>query len=112
MVLNQGRCDDACIVYQRATFIDEETLGPDHPTVAATIRNLAELHREQGAMFKAKLLLERALFILEKAHGPDHCDVAETLSLLGELLQVRARQWQALEWDLRQQEEDRFHVEA
>ena len=35
-------------LYQRAIAIDEKTLGPEHPDLAAWLNNLAELYRQQG----------------------------------------------------------------
>jgi tetratricopeptide (TPR) repeat protein len=56
--------------------IREKALGPDHPDVAASLNNLAELYRAQGQYAQAEPLYKRSLAIVEKALGPDHPNVA------------------------------------
>ena len=53
-----------------------ESARPDHPDVATSLNNLAELYRTQGDYAKAEPLYKRSLAIREKALGPDHPDVA------------------------------------
>ena len=53
-----------------------KALGPDHPNVATSLNNLAELYRNQGKYAEAEPLYKRSLAIREKALGPDHPDVA------------------------------------
>jgi CHAT domain-containing protein/Flp pilus assembly protein TadD len=59
--------------------IYEKALGPDHPDVAQSLRNLALLLRQQGRYADAELLSKRSLAIQLKALGPDHPDVAQSL---------------------------------
>ena len=59
-------------MYQRALAIEEKALGPEHPDVATSLNNLAELYRDQGKYGEAEPLYQRALAIDEKALGPDH----------------------------------------
>ena len=63
----------------------EKALGPDHPSVATTLNNLAGLYNTQGHYAKAEPLYKRALSIEEKALGPDHPSVATTLNNLAGL---------------------------
>ena len=44
---NQGKYDDAEPLYKRALAIRKETLGPQHPQVAASLNNLALLLQTQ-----------------------------------------------------------------
>ena len=60
----------------------EKALGPDHPDVAASLNNLAELYRAQGRYGDAEPLYRRSLGIWEKALGPDHPHVATSLNNL------------------------------
>ncbi|MBT1570101.1 tetratricopeptide repeat protein, partial [Klebsiella pneumoniae] len=60
-------------------------LGPDHPDVATSLNNLAELYRSQGQYAQAEPLFKRSLAIWERALGPDHPDVATSLNNLAEL---------------------------
>jgi tetratricopeptide (TPR) repeat protein len=56
----QGRYADAEPLYERALAIKEEALGPDHPEVAVTCENMAELYRQIGKEGKAEKSEERA----------------------------------------------------
>ncbi len=67
---------------ERSLAIDEKTYGPDHPTVATSLSNLALVHEALGDAARARGLLERALAIDEKTYGPDHPEVATDLSNL------------------------------
>jgi tetratricopeptide (TPR) repeat protein len=53
--------------------------GTDHPDVAKTLTDLADVHRDQSQYALAEPLYERALEIEEKAVGPDHPDLILTL---------------------------------
>src|SRR5438094_320413 len=71
---NQGELAAARPLFERALAIDEKALGPDHPTTAPSLNNLAYLLQAQGDLAAARPLFERALAICEKALGPDHPD--------------------------------------
>lgn len=43
----QGRFAEANLLYERCQSIDEKILGPEHPSLAITLNNRAELLREQ-----------------------------------------------------------------
>jgi tetratricopeptide (TPR) repeat protein len=78
-------------LHQRALAIREKTLGPEHPHVATSLNNLAELYRTQGHYAKTEPLLQRSLAILEKALGPEHPRVAQSLNNLALLYQIQER---------------------
>lgn len=80
-----GRYDEAVPMAERALAIQESVLGQDHPDVAATVNNLAELYLAKNDYTRAEPLLLRALAIREKMFGTDHSDVASSLSSLAEL---------------------------
>ena len=69
----------------------EKALGPDHPDVANSLNNLAELYHTQGRYADAEPLYKRSLAIKEKAFGPDHPDVALSLNNLAELYRAQGR---------------------
>ncbi len=69
-------------LYRRALAIQEKALGPDHPSVATTLNNLAALLDQQGKYGDSEPLQRRSLEILEKALGPLHPDTAATLTTL------------------------------
>ena len=79
---SQGDYAQALPLRQSALTITETALGPDHPTTAIRLSNLALTHRDLGRYADALHLHERALAIAEAALGPDHPDTA---TLLGNL---------------------------
>ena len=83
--------DEAEPLYRRALEIREAQLGPDHPGVAQSLNNLAELLRDQAKDDEAEPLHRRALAIREAQLGPDHPDVANSLNSLASLLVAQAK---------------------
>src|ERR1035441_542150 len=61
---------------RRALKINETVLGPDHPTTATILNDLAELLRAKADYSGAEPLYRRALEINEKALGPDNPSTA------------------------------------
>ena len=88
---HQGRYTDAEPLYQRSLAMLEDTLGPNHPAVAASLGNLAALYQEEGRYADAERLCRRSVDILEKALGPEHPAVAESLRNLADLYQAQGR---------------------
>jgi tetratricopeptide (TPR) repeat protein len=78
-----GQHATALPLLERALGIREAQLGPDHPTTATSLNNLAELHKAMGNHATALPMLERALRICEARLGPDHPDTAIRLWNLG-----------------------------
>jgi tetratricopeptide (TPR) repeat protein/transcriptional regulator with XRE-family HTH domain len=74
-------------LFERALAIRKKVLGPEHPSTAASLNNLALLLRAQGDLAAARPLLERALAIHENSLGPDHPLTATNLNNLALLLQ-------------------------
>jgi tetratricopeptide (TPR) repeat protein len=60
----------------------EKKLGEDHPDVATSLNNLADLYRKQGRYPEAEPLFLRSLSIKEKQLGADHPSVATSLNNL------------------------------
>jgi tetratricopeptide (TPR) repeat protein len=81
-----GRLADARPLLERALAIDEATLDPDHPDVAASLNNLAGIMRELGLAEQARPLAERALAIDETALGPEHPSVVTDLDNLAAIM--------------------------
>ncbi|CAM9843341.1 unnamed protein product, partial [Ectocarpus sp. 13 AM-2016] len=76
----QGKYSEAEPLYERSLAIRQKALGFDHPDVAQSLNNYAELLRAQGKYDEAEPLYERSLAIREKALGPEHPDVAQSLN--------------------------------
>ena len=98
---SQGRYEAAEPLYQRALAIREKVLGPDHPSVATSLDNLALLYKSQGRYETAEPLYKRALAVFEKALGPDHPDVATSLENYAALLRKTGREDEAAELEAR-----------
>ena len=81
----RARFSDTEPLYQRALAIRERVQGPDHPDVAMSLNNLAELYREQGKHAQAEPLCQRALATTEKTLGLEHPTTAIRLNNLGAL---------------------------
>jgi tetratricopeptide (TPR) repeat protein/CHAT domain-containing protein len=77
-----GRYGEAIPLATEALRIRETALGPEHPDVATSLNNLAELYKGQGNYSAAEPLYQRALRVWEAALGPDHPDVANSLNNL------------------------------
>ena len=92
-VYAQQRADFAAAepLYRRALAIDETSYGPDHPSVATGLNNLAGLLRATNRLSEAEPLYRRALSIHETSYGPDHPLVAASLNNLALLLSATNR---------------------
>ncbi len=88
IVLNEaGRYEEALPVAQRAVQHAEETLGPEHPTVAIYLTYLGGVYRSLGRVDEAQGTYQRALAMQEKLLGADHVAVSNTLSAVAGLQQ-------------------------
>src|SRR5262245_41889069 len=67
-----GKYDAALLPGAGALEARERVLGPEHPSVAATLNNLAIVYYSKEELDKAESLYQRTLKIREKVLGPDH----------------------------------------
>ncbi len=96
---------------KRSLANSEKALGPDHPSVATTLNNLAGLYYRQGKYQKAAQSFERIITIIEKALGPEHPNLAVVVNnyaiILGKLdRNTEAAQWTAKAEAIRKRRED------
>ena len=75
----QGKPEQAEPLCRRALALKEQSLGPDHPDVAASLKDLVEILRARGNLGESEILYRRALAILERAIGPDFSELEESL---------------------------------
>ncbi len=68
-------------LHRRALAIWEKAYGPNHPDVATSLNNLANVYKDQGKYAEAADLYRRALANTEKALGPSHPDVVHIPAL-------------------------------
>ena len=95
----KGQYDRAVVVAKKALDMAEKAVGPNHPSVATSLNNLAGLYGTQGRYAEAEPLYRRSLAIREKALGPDYPDVAATLENIAKLHRTigRAKEAESLE---------------
>ncbi|KAI4896853.1 hypothetical protein NFI96_016917, partial [Prochilodus magdalenae] len=88
---DQNNYKEAIRLLYDVVAIREKTLGEDHPSVAATLNNLAVLFGKRGKFIEAEPLCKRALELREKVLGRDHPDVAKQLNNLALLCQSQGK---------------------
>jgi tetratricopeptide (TPR) repeat protein len=81
----------AVALARKALDMAEQAMGPDHPSVAVSLNDLALLYRTLGHYAQAEPLYKRALAIWENALGPHHPSVATSLINLAELYRATDR---------------------
>ena len=91
----RARYAEAGPLYQRALAIREKALGPEDPSVATSLNNLALLYDNQGKYTEAEPLHQRALAIREKVLGPEHPNVAQSLNNLALLYDNKGKYTEA-----------------
>ena len=84
-------------ILERVLKIRRASLSPDHPSVAATLYNMAGAHMQLGDLDAAREALERAVEIREKAHEPHHFETGNTLHRLAVVALDQRRPGEALE---------------
>ena len=82
----QGCYQEAIPLAERRVEIVEAQLGSEHPDVATSLNNLANLYQFQGRYEEAEPLYQRALGIREAQLGPEHPSTVTTRENL-EMLQ-------------------------
>ena len=90
-----GRYTEAIRIAHQALEATESTFGPDHPMVAKSLNNLAQMYTSRGEHEKAEPLFDRARTILGKTLGDDHPDTVPTLNNLAGLYMDLERYAQA-----------------
>ncbi|WP_363268433.1 tetratricopeptide repeat-containing protein [Okeania sp. SIO2B3] len=88
---DQGRYTEAEPLYKNSLAIREKVLGVDHPSVAESLNNLADIYSHQGRYSEAEPLLQRSLAIDEKALGAENPSIAISLNNLGTFYHKQGR---------------------
>ena len=81
--VRRGHYEAALPHCRRALGTREARLGPDHPTVASSLANLASVLATLDDVEGARKMLERAIAIRRARLGPQHPLLASSLSNLG-----------------------------
>ena len=85
----------------RARTIWERALGPEHPDVAVSLANLAEVYAAQRKYAQAEPLFVRSLAIVEKLCGPDAPETARSLGDLAAFYRASGKPKKAAELEKR-----------
>ena len=85
----QGKYEQAQVLYQRALHIWQHTLGETHPYVAHPLDGLALLCTRQGKYEQAEPLYQRALAIRERQLGQHHPQTVAARTLAAQLAEAR-----------------------
>jgi len=93
--LRLGRYEEAETLLRAALKILEDTLGQDHPDIAATLNSLGILRQERGDYAEADSFQSRALAILRKKYGDENQDVLSIQSNLALLYQEMGKNEEA-----------------
>ena len=80
-----GKYNEAIPYAKQVLEIYEKILGNEHPLVATSLNNLAELYKSTGRYAEAEPLYKRSLEIREKTLGREHPSVATSLNNLAVL---------------------------
>jgi tetratricopeptide (TPR) repeat protein len=86
-----GRYGESEAIYRHALAVFEQSFGPNHYEVAATLHNLAAVLCARGDLDEAEPLYQRALAIRENLLGAGSPDAALTRNNLGALLNLTGR---------------------
>ena len=86
LLTRKARYSEAEPVLRQALSTFEQSLGPDHPDVAAPLSNLALLLRETNRRDEAEPLIHRALAIDEAHFGLNHPNILIRLNNFATLL--------------------------
>ncbi|MEH1823337.1 MAG: tetratricopeptide repeat protein [Nostoc sp.] len=87
----QGLYQQAEPWYKLCVEVAENRLGLQHPNVAATLNNLAELYKSTGRYREAEPLYQQALALTKRLQGDNHPDVATSLNNLAGLYEYTGR---------------------
>jgi eukaryotic-like serine/threonine-protein kinase len=84
-----GLYPQALTLAERALTLRRELLGDEHPYVAASLSNLAEVLRLRGDFVGAEAHHRQALALRRTLFGDEHPEVAASLNYLGEVRRHR-----------------------
>ncbi|NGX31850.1 MAG: hypothetical protein K940chlam8_01233, partial [Chlamydiae bacterium] len=84
--------------FQKALDINLPKLGPDHPDVATTYNNMANVYNAQGQHEKALEFSQKALTIRLAKLGNDHPSVATTYNNMAGVYYAQGLRDKALEF--------------
>lgn len=105
MLIAAGRLADADTVLDRALTIRMVALGTEHPLVARTLRQRAELQYRQGDYAAAEATIQQALAIYLAQRQPEATDVRNLHALLADVYTAWGRPDDAARYRARAQDD-------
>lgn len=91
VLLSMGEAKEAEPVFRRTLVICENALGPNHPSTATVLNNLASSLLSQNKLAEAEALFLRSLAICEATFGSGHVETATALGNLAVVMQDGGR---------------------
>ena len=88
---SRARYAEAEPLFKQALEVWQKLLGSEHPNVALSMNNLAELYRVQGRYAEAEPLYMQALELYKKLLGSEHPHVATNMNNLALLYDAQGR---------------------
>ncbi len=98
----QKRYVEAEPLYKKMIEIDQQSLGSEHPTLAADLSNLALLYTSQGRFTEASPLVLKALDIYKKSYGENNLAVVDCRLSLANIFEKEGKA----------QEAERYYLDA
>ncbi|MBW4667907.1 MAG: tetratricopeptide repeat protein [Cyanomargarita calcarea GSE-NOS-MK-12-04C] len=95
-LVEEGDFESALLVTQQAVKLGEESRS-EHPAIADSLNNLAELYRMQGRYLLAKPLYLKAFNMRKSLLGESHPDIAQSLNNLAAFLVTQGHYQEAEE---------------
>jgi tetratricopeptide (TPR) repeat protein len=95
-LVEEGDFESALLVTQQAVKLGEESRS-EHPAIADSLNNLAELYRMQGRYLLAKPLYLKAFNMRKSLLGESHPDIAQSLNNLATFLVTQGHYQEAEE---------------
>ncbi|MEO1084756.1 MAG: tetratricopeptide repeat protein [Acidobacteriota bacterium] len=91
LLREQGRRDEARVLLKRATMTLADTVGPDHPWLAAPLAELGSLQMRDGHWRRAESSFHRVREIYRAAYGDEHPHTVRAMAKTAQLLSLRGR---------------------
>jgi len=86
---DDGRYEEAELLYRQSLIDSERVLGPEHPTTIAALIGLADIQMTRGRHDLAEPLYRRCIETSERAFGPDCLATVASLNALAEIHKLR-----------------------
>jgi tetratricopeptide (TPR) repeat protein len=82
-----GRCEDACPLFENALEIRRRVLPPNDIDMVASLESVALCRTARGEFEQARALYKESLAILQTAHQRNHPESIDVMRVLAVLLQ-------------------------